>query len=405
MINILFVDDEVNVLEGMERAFHRMRREWSMRFVSSGPNALEALARSPADVIVSDMRMPGMDGWQLLAEVKRLYPQTVRLVLSGHADPGAIMRLVGTAHQYIAKPGESATLKAAIAQTQLLKHLLSSEHLAQLVGGVGSLPSCPKAFQEISQCLKEPDASIAQAARIIERDVAMTASVMKLVNSAFFGARQPIGSVERAVAYLGFDTLAALVLGHGLFQSGASRAPESSAMDRLWQHSLDTAMASRAIAVYEKLPRHRVDEAFLTGLLHDVGRVILASRPCVSTQTRESAEVMDRDVDAHHSEVGAYLLGLWGFPSHIVAAVALYNTPHRRGDTGLDLTVLTHLADRLVLSRSIPPLEQTPFGIEPGLLEGLGLADHLPLWAAAIGHADPGTEPTKPRTKGGVLRE
>src|SRR6266700_5820753 len=167
MIRILFVDDEIDVLEAMRRAMHGMRSEWNMEFVLNGDAALESLARDPADVIVSDMRMPGMDGWQLLAKVKTLYPQTVRLVLSGQADPGAIMRLVGTAHQYIAKPGETQSLKAAIAQTQLLKRLLNSDELALLAGGVGTLPSCPSAFKAISQCLQQPNASVADAAKII----------------------------------------------------------------------------------------------------------------------------------------------------------------------------------------------------------------------------------------------
>src|ERR1700679_1359902 len=135
-----------------------------------------------------DMRMPGMDGWQLLAEVKKLYPQTVRLVLSGHADPSSVMRSVGTAQLYLAKPCESGALKAAIAQTQMLRTLLSSDRLALLVGGVGMLPSPPTAFQEILACLQNPAASLADAAQIIGRDVAMTANIMKLVNSAFFGS-------------------------------------------------------------------------------------------------------------------------------------------------------------------------------------------------------------------------
>ena len=146
MIRILFVDDEVKVLQGMQRAMHGMRHEWDMEFLTSGSAALESLAKKPAEVIVSDMRMPGMDGWQLLAEVKKLYPQTVRLVLSGHADPGAIMRSVGTAHQYMAKPCDSATLKTAIAQSQALRNLLNNDELALLVGDVGMLPSYPKAY-------------------------------------------------------------------------------------------------------------------------------------------------------------------------------------------------------------------------------------------------------------------
>src|SRR5580704_2711898 len=140
---IVFVDDELNILQAMGRSFHGMRNEWNMEFLSSGAAALESLAKAPANVIVSDMRMPGMDGWELLAEVKRLYPQTVRLVLSGYAEAGAIMRLVGSAHQYIAKPGESEALKAAIAQTQMMRGLLSDESLARIVGEVSLLPSLP----------------------------------------------------------------------------------------------------------------------------------------------------------------------------------------------------------------------------------------------------------------------
>jgi len=206
----------------------------------------------------------------------------------------------------------------------------------------------------------------------------MTANVMKLVNSSFFGARQSITSVDRAVAYLGLDTLIALVLGHSLFNSGGS---SDRTLDRLWQHSLETATRARAIALHEKLPRARVEEAFLGGMLHDVGRVVFATRYA----TDESADSNDKTVEEisqRHAEVGAYLLGLWGFPSHIVAAVALHHTPNLRADTGLDLTVLIHIADRLTRVRGgqgLPPLE---LGIEPGLLEALGLADRLSQWSA-----------------------
>jgi putative nucleotidyltransferase with HDIG domain len=389
MLRILFVDDESSVLEAMQRTMRPMRMEWSMEFVLSGAAALDSLAKTPADVIVSDMRMPGMDGWQLLAEVKTLYPQTVRLVLSGHAEAGAIMRLIGTAHQYIAKPGETESLKAAIAQTQFLKQLLSSDRLARLVGGVGTLPSCPKAFQEISNCLRQPDASVAEASRIIGRDVAMTANILKLVNSAFFGARQSITRVDRAVAYLGLDTVATLALGHSLFQSGGSSEQCGVNLETLWQHSLDTAMAARAIALVEKLPATRAEEAFLAGMLHDVGRAVYAARSTQKMGEPPSANVdTAEEIADHHAEVGAYLLGLWGFPSHIVAAVALHHTPSRRADTGFDLTVLIHIADRLAhaqTERSPGPLE---LGIEPGLLEGLGLLTHVPQWWAAISALD-----------------
>jgi len=384
MIRVVFVDDETNVLQAMRRTLHGMRTEWSMEFASSGPAALEALAKAPADVIVSDMRMPGMDGWQLLAEVKHLYPQTIRLILSGHADPNAIMRSIGVAHQYLAKPCESATLKAAIAQTQVLRNLLSSERLATLVGQVGTLPSAPVAFQEIVTCLQQPTASVADAARIIGRDVAMTANIMKLVNSAFFGARQPISSADRAVAYLGLDTLGALVVGHSVFQGGASSCIAGFTLERVWQHSLQTAIAARAIALIEKQPAARAEEAFLAGILHEVGKVVYATRSAVVNDPAAPDDDTVAQMEAHHPEVGAYLLGLWGFPNSIVEAVAFHHQPSLASGGGFGLAGLIHVVSRLVYEREAQGTAPGDSCIEPGYLEKLGLTDHVPQWAAAL---------------------
>ena len=384
MIRIVFVDDDANVLAAIRRTMHSMRAEWSMEFASGAAAALESLAKLPADVIVSDMRMPGMDGWQLLAEVKRLYPQTVRLILSGQADSSSIMRSIGVAQQYLAKPCESTSLKAAIAQTQVLKNLLSCDRLAELVGHVGTLPSTPVAFQEILTCLQQPSPSLAEAASIIGRDAAMTANVMKLVNSAFFGARQTITSVDRAVTYLGLDTLGALAVGHSVFNGGAPNRIAGFSLARLWEHSLQTAIAARTIARHEKQTAARADEAFLAGVLHDVGKVVYATRPATAPDPAASDGVILAQMEAHHAEVGAYLLGLWGFPNPIVGAVALHHTPNLGSGEGLSLAGLVHVADRLVHHRDDEGSGGSDLGLAAGLLEGLGLVDHVPQWTAAL---------------------
>jgi len=382
---IVFVDDELNILQAMGRSFHSMRNEWNMEFLSSGAAALESLAKAPADVIVSDMRMPGMDGWQLLAEVKKRYPQTVRLVLSGHADPSSVMRAVGTAQLYLAKPCESGSLKAAIVQTQMLRQLLSSDRLALLVGEVGMLPSAPTAFQEILACLQNPAASLTDAAQIIGRDVAMTANIMKLVNSAFFGSRRPITTIDRAVAYLGMDTLGALVLGHGVFQSGVATGIDGFSLEQLWQHTEQTAAAARAIALSENLSGARADEAFLAAVLHDVGKVVFATK--AAALPNETLDVVAQ-MEAHHAEVGAYLLGLWGFPNSIVEAVAFHHTPNRASEKGFGLSGIVHVADRLVHLRSEHRSTSIDTGLQPGYLEGLGLEHCLPKWSAAVESLD-----------------
>src|ERR1700727_2061752 len=380
-IRIVFVDDELNILDALRRSFHSMREAWSMEFVSSAAAALESLAKAPADVIVTDMRMPGMDGWQLLAEVKTLYPQTVRLVLSGHADPSSVMRSVGTAQLYLAKPCESGALKAAIAQTQMLRQLLSSDRLALLVGGVGMLPSAPTAFQEILACLQNPAASLADAAQIIGRDVAMTANIMKLVNSAFFGSRRPITTADRAVAYLGMDTLGALVLGHSVFQSGESSGIEGFSLENLWQHSLQTAAAARAMAFAGNCTFARPEEAFLAGVLHDVGKVVFATKAATRSNDANGADIVAQ-MEAHHAEVGAYLLGLWGFPNSIVEAVAFHHSPNLASEKGFGLSGIVHVADRLVHLRSEHRSTSIDTGLQPGYLEGLGLEHCLPKWSS-----------------------
>src|ERR1700678_262628 len=386
-IRIVFVDDELNILEGMRCAFHSMRGEWSMDFLPSGAAALESLAIAPADVIVSDMRMPGMDGWQPLAEVKELYSDTVLWVLSGQADSTPVMRAVGTAQRYLAKPCASEAVKAAIAQTQTLRQLLSSDRLAQLVGAVGMLPSAPTVFQNMLTCLKEPAASLGDVARIIGRDVAMTANIMKLVNSAFFGSRRTVVSAERAVAYLRVDTIGALVLGHSVFKGGAATGIAGFNMEQLWQHSLQTGSGARAIALAENFSNGEADEAFLAGVLHDVGKVVFATRAAAVPSGPSAGEDLTT-MEAHHAEVGAYLLGLWGFPNSIVEAVAFHHTPNRASEKGFGLSGIVHVADRLVHLRSEQRSAAIDTGLQPGYLEGLGLEHCLPKWSAAVESLD-----------------
>ena len=375
MIRIVFADDDLHVLEAMRRTLHNMRGEWAMEFTASGAAALEELARAPADVIVTDMRMPGMDGWELLGKVKVLYPQTVRLILSGEADATSIMRAVGTAHQYLAKPCSSAALKSAISSTYVLRQLLSSERLAPMVAGVGTLPSAPKAFQEILTCLQKPNASVADAARIVGRDVAMTANVIKMVNSAFFGSRRPVSTAERAVAYLGLDTLGALVLGHSAFKSGGASSIAGFSLEQLWQHSLDVAAAARTVAVHQKFSQPKADEAFLAAMLHDVGKVVFATA---------KGSGLAEQMAAHHAEVGAYLLGLWGFPTPIVEAVAFHHHPSQSSTEGLNLAVLIHIAEQLVQERQGKDADPSEGELEPGLLQKLGLEDRWPAWLAEL---------------------
>jgi YesN/AraC family two-component response regulator len=113
---ILFVDDEPDVLSAFRRIFHRERPVWEMVFASSGEAALEEMRRSPADVVVSDLRMPSMDGADLMQVLRREFPKTMRIVLSGYADSELFERAWPMAHLMLTKPCEHKQLRDAIAR-------------------------------------------------------------------------------------------------------------------------------------------------------------------------------------------------------------------------------------------------------------------------------------------------
>ena len=379
MIRIVFVDDEINLLHGMRRALHPMRDEWDMDFVQSGAAALLMLEDKPADVIIADLRMPDMDGWELFAAVKNRFPRVARFILSGHADPGCIIRSIGTAHQYLAKPCESAAIKAAIQQTQRVRCLLDSEYLAALVGRVGMLPSAPQTFQRLLACLRRPDASTADVARVIERDVGMTANIMKLVNSAFFGSRQSIHTLNRAVAYLGLDTVGSLVLSHGIFHCGELPPAAGLTHEQLWQHSVQTAAAARIIALQEHFSIAKAEEAFMAGMLHDIGKMVVVV-PADEARAMPAPGQEAAQASSQHAAVGAYLLALWGFPASIVEAVAHHHAPSRAAAAEFGLAGIIHIASRLAHGCE----SDDTFGPEEGFLEAHGLVSHMPLWTTAV---------------------
>ena len=385
MIRVLFVDDEARILDGIRRSMDCMRDEWRMRFASSGSGALQELTIEPADVVVSGMRMPDMDGSELLSQVMRLYPETVRVILSGQSEPESIVRATRTAHQYLTKPCDAQTLESAISRTKALRAQLSSDALAAIVGGVDALPSPPKAYQELLTRLRDPASKITNVVDIIRRDVSMTAKVVKLANSGFFATRGPVQTLERAVGLVGLDAISTLVLGQELFGGTRPVTLPGFSIERLGQHSFETAAWARAVALHENLPSSLADAAFLAGVLHDLGRLVLATRapPTAPNPPAEWLRDTRAQMEDYHAEVGGYLLGLWGFPDAIVEAIVWHHTPSRCGDGSLGLCDLVHIGDRLAHEREQRRPEQSADSIEADYLEALGLADRWPDWQAS----------------------
>ncbi|HEB79962.1 MAG TPA: HDOD domain-containing protein [Rhodospirillales bacterium] len=391
---ILFVDDEAKVLQGLQRMLRGMRGEWVMAFAESGKEALELLAKTPADVVVSDMRMPGMDGAQLLDTVRRRHPGATRIILSGYANEESVLRTIGPAHQYLAKPCDSETLTRKIINSLELRRLLKTESLRHLVSSLDPLPTTPKVYFELLEELNSPTASVNSVAEIFSHDVGMTAHILKLTNTAFFALPMKATTARDAVQLLGFDTTRALVLMTGFFSRFKGDANATPVLERLSRRSFAIGVLAKAIAEKEGLGKLTADQACCAGALSHVGTLLLiANLPAEFKQA--VAMVEDKGIaiieaerrvfGAGHAEFGAYLLGLWGFTDTIIEAVAYHHQPGLCCSRKVGVLTVLHAAQDLIRGREdthkIEEIEEMPgAALDRQYLAEAGVADRLPAW-------------------------
>jgi putative nucleotidyltransferase with HDIG domain len=329
---ILFVDDDPEILSGLRVRLHRFGSRWSMRFAVSGAEAVEELERADCDLIIADVRMPGMDGVELLRIVSERWPHTIRIALSGYAGEKQVVRLVPYAHQYLNKPCRSPQLEDVIERCLRLHELVPEPGLRALAGSVRALPVTLRANTELQAVLSRDSTGVGAVAKIIASDTGLAAKVLQLANSEFFRLARRISNVEQAVGHLGLGVMRALGASSEVFSQAAGQESAPLRHEEL-QHHADT-VAAAARCLVEDTPC--ADDAWTAGLLHDVGYWILARERqrellrCLQLAAEEALPLYEAErrlLGASHAQLGAYLLGLWGLPAAVVEAVAFHHTP------------------------------------------------------------------------------
>jgi len=362
MRSALFVDDEPLLLEGLARMLRPLRHEWEMTFVSSARDALAALDARRFDVVVSDMRMPDMDGAALLERVRERQPEAARIMLTGQTDREGVLRTINCAHRFLHKPCEPALLRLTLERACRLRELVRDGRAAAVAGSLGTLPSLPDAYIELTREMASADASVRRVAAILAKDLGMTAKVLQLVNSAFFGVPRKAATVHQAVVLLGMELVRAIALADGAFTALAS--PHSSTeAERLRHHGVEVGALARLIAQHEGAPKTALDDAAQAGFLHDIGRLVLAT--ALPAESAEASRLAARDgVPLHaaeeavlgcsHAAIGAYLLGLWGLPDEIVEAVAFHHYPANAAAGGFSPALAVYAANALAAAQDDP---------------------------------------------------
>jgi putative nucleotidyltransferase with HDIG domain len=387
---ILFVDDERQVLDGLRNRLRHKRHSWDMTFVEGGTAALETLGRERFDVIVSDLRMPGMDGSELLQRVREQHPGVARIVLSGHADEAAMLRAIATAHQFLPKPCEPGLLEDIVGRVSNLQTVVADEALKDTIGKIGVLPSPPGVYSRLLAALADTGSYPENVVRIVGEDSALTAQMLHIVNSAYFGLTHPIVSVQEAVVHLGLGTVRQLVLAAEVFRGTQVPTPfPRMSMENLHRHALQAAKIASALFS----EKDQKETAFVAALLHDIGKLLLITvvpdrvRVIVS-EMEISGESMfaveTRLFGITHAEIGAYLLGLWQIPFPVIEAVADHHSPARAGDRGdFSLVAAIHVADALVNEFMEPVSDETTRRsamLDTSYLDKIGVSTKVPQW-------------------------
>lgn len=390
MIRVLFVDDEPAVLEGLENSLRRHRKRWDMVFLNRARDAVELLERESFDVLITDMRMPEMDGNQLLEWARTHQPQVVRILLTGHAEKQQLLRALPAAHRILLKPCDAETLERAIAHGHDLRRSIPDPEIEEIVGGLDALPIPPDVHRALLDLLRDPDVTTQQVAAAVSHDVFATARILQVGNAAAAGGG--IVTVEDGLGCLGIEAWRGLVVSNGLFDAMAPGLQVDG-------FSVDT--LDRRSDLASRLARRLLDDAGAAAaassaaLLHDIGQFIMAVYlPGRFRQARNLARVSEiplheaerRIFGATHADIGAWLLDRWNLPAHVTRSVQHHHRPALAGEAGFGPAGAVHVAAALaerIVGSSFGPMDGTPLRPDPldlDYLTAAGVADRIEAW-------------------------
>jgi HD-like signal output (HDOD) protein/ActR/RegA family two-component response regulator len=391
MKRILFVEDNAILLQMYALMLDRDWDHWEVATAADAQKALEVMEQSEFDVVVSDMRMPGMSGVELLGEVRKRHPQTSRIIISGVGDHEEVACSLGATHQFLAKPFTVKTLKATLTRINGLDAYLEDANLKALVGQLDTLPSFPSLYLEVMKELDSQNSAIGDIAKIVAKDPSMTAKMLQVANSAAMGLAHKIHDPFEAVQQLGMNTVRSLALSAHVFSSYERTNLKGFSINELWDHSIQTGMIARMIMGLEWAETADSEDACTAGMLHDIGKLMLASgRPKEFQRALNLAA--ERNVPMHeveleifgatHAGIAAYLLGLWGLPAPIVEAVAFHHTPAEAELQEFTPLTAVHVAN--VLGHK--PASLGTSGLSPTVdlnyISTIGMQNRLEMWRA-----------------------
>ncbi len=389
---ILLVGPDLKPLAVPDRDQAADAESWEFFTATDGRQALSALAARTFDAAVVDLTLPEPDGAQVLTELQRRHPQTLRFAYTPVTEDPAQMKRWAADHHLLVKPSNGQILRELLERTFAFVLWLPGTTAHALISNLQTIPSPPPLYLELVRELESPRSSVKTIGQLIAQDPALTAKILQLANSAAFGLHHRVADAGSAVLYLGADIVKGLVLLAHTFTFYERFNPAEFSLPALWEHSVATAKCARSIAREENLEDEAAAELYTAGLLHDLGKLVLVANlpgPCAQARKRAlNAGVplwqAERDVlGATHAEIAAALLGLWRLPDDIVEAVAWHHEPSASSELAFSPVTAVHAANVLAheIRQDWTPL--APAELDSRYLTHIGASARLAEWRAA----------------------
>ncbi len=355
-----------------------MDSEYEIFTAASGNEALEILTVEKIDMVITDMRMPEMNGYQLLQKVKELHPSSLRIILSGYAEKNTILEALqkNIAKLYILKPWENDKLIRLVDQLFETENILRDSNLLGLINNVDDLPTLKNSYFHIMDLI-DNDADITKISGAIERDHSITTKILHIINSAFYEVKT--GSVQQAIAYLGLATIRNILLATAIVDSFNMRDRYGTRLEILWRHAF---ICSKIVnVIYEKLLVRKLSEHEVSaGLLHNIGIVLLLTLYPEkyieifhrAEQEQQSLLQMEQKfLNVTHQQTGGYLLRWWGLPQPIIEAALYHHTPFAPGIIHHELICAVNIAQHYATVILKNQLSDT---LDPSIFDVLGIS-------------------------------
>ena len=387
---IFVVDDQEELLETTTAVLRAIDKTWEVTGFKNPLDALNAVREIPPDALITDQMMPERKGSELLEQIRAIAPLTIRIIMSGYLAPETLA-LITSAHQYLAKPFQLLELKHLIERSFAAQKRIVNDELQVVVGSIRAIPSLPHIHHSLVAKLKDDESPTEGIARLIGADPGITAKVLQLANSPLFGRSFVVTEVMEAVNCLGTELITAVILSQSVFQKYEGIKVQEVDPGRVWSHSWETACLAQHICREQGLSRQQGDEAFLAGLLHEVGRFVLLDNFTEQYRNAYEAAVHDQiPLPAQLREVfqttptrlSAYVLELWGLPASAVNGIFFMDNPENDPEPEFSVSSALYIAHHLA-SRTFAPDSSVPEELNLNYLKAIGCEESIHEWQNA----------------------